>query len=240
MRFAPSISERIYAELRKDLIDCRMRPGDRLRTNELAARFGASLSAVREALVRLAAEGLAVADPRRGFRAAPISSGDLRALTGATCGIEALCIEASLTAGDAAWELDLVAASERIAHTPPEDPHHPGHISADFAKAHIGFGDALVAGCRNAWLLRLRASLDMQAERYRQICLPKEPVSDHRRDYREILAAALKRNIKLTTALVTKRMKENAERFAEVLDIEGGNTRFLADELGPPHQESAL
>ena len=56
MAFAPSIAEQIYAELRGDLISCRIRPGERLRTNDLGQRFGASLSAIREALVRLAAD----------------------------------------------------------------------------------------------------------------------------------------------------------------------------------------
>jgi|HubBroStandDraft_1064217.scaffolds.fasta_scaffold238151_1 DNA-binding GntR family transcriptional regulator len=52
-------------------------PSSKLRTLELSKRFAVSLSAVREALARLSADGLAVADPQRGLTAAPISAADL-------------------------------------------------------------------------------------------------------------------------------------------------------------------
>jgi DNA-binding GntR family transcriptional regulator len=103
----------------------------------------------------------------------------------------------------------------------------------------MGFHDALVAACLNPWLLRLRASLDAQAERYRQICLPLEPATDHNLGYRDILTAALGRNIALTTVLVTRRFKANAERFAEVLELEGGNARFWADDREQPLGQAA-
>ncbi len=70
-----SITEQIYQHLKADLISCKLRPGQRLRTNEISEQFKVSLSGVREALSRLSAEGLVDADPQRGFRAAPISSG---------------------------------------------------------------------------------------------------------------------------------------------------------------------
>ena len=64
---APSLTETVTRQLRQDILRCMLRPGARLRTGELCARFGVSLAAVREALSRLAAEGLVLADPQRSF-----------------------------------------------------------------------------------------------------------------------------------------------------------------------------
>src|SRR6202012_2865714 len=104
MRPARSITEQVYRQLKTELLKCQLRPGEHLRTKELSIRFSVSLSVVREALSRLTAEGLVDADPQRGFRAAPLSSADLLALTEAAIEIEALCIRKALKSGDAAWE----------------------------------------------------------------------------------------------------------------------------------------
>jgi DNA-binding GntR family transcriptional regulator len=226
-----SITEHIYAVLRADLISCRIRPGERLRTNELGKRFNASLGAVREALVRLAGDGLAIADPRRGFSAAPISSTDLRALSDASIGVEAMCIEASLRAGDQEWEHNLRAAYEVIEMTPLSASDFPDRISAAFTLAHKQFHDSLIAACHNPWLLRMRRSLDIQSERYRQICLPLEPTHNHSSGYQEMLGAALARDTGQTVALVATRYRTNAERFAKTLEQKGKETRFWADQL---------
>src|SRR5271167_684333 len=114
MKSMRSITEQVYVSLRSDLIACRIKPGSKLRTIELRKRFGHSLSAVREALSRLSADGLAVADPQRGFTAAPISAADLTALAEAHMGIEALCIQRALAVGGPAWQESLRTSHEAL------------------------------------------------------------------------------------------------------------------------------
>lgn len=77
----------IYAELRQDIVTLRLRPGTRLSENELAQRFGTSRAPVREALIRLAEEGLIDVRPQRGSFVSPIS---LRAMERARFVREAL------------------------------------------------------------------------------------------------------------------------------------------------------
>lgn len=50
--------ERVYAQLRMDIVEGRLSPGDPLAEVEAAVRLGVSRTPVREALQRLAAEGL--------------------------------------------------------------------------------------------------------------------------------------------------------------------------------------
>ena len=58
-----------YGRVRADIIGCLLAPGLRLRIRDLCERYGVSLSPMREALNRLVAEGLVIADDHRGFTA---------------------------------------------------------------------------------------------------------------------------------------------------------------------------
>jgi DNA-binding GntR family transcriptional regulator len=51
-----NLSERVYESLRSALIEGRFEPGERLRTSELAADLGVSITPVREAIFRLASD----------------------------------------------------------------------------------------------------------------------------------------------------------------------------------------
>lgn len=64
--------DRIVDELRRRILAGDLPRGERLRQDELARDFGASITPVREALSRLAAEGLVVAEQHRGVRVAGV------------------------------------------------------------------------------------------------------------------------------------------------------------------------
>lgn len=65
-------ADRIADRLRRRILDGELPRGSRLRQDELARTFGASITPVREALGRLAAEGLVVAEHHRGVRVAGV------------------------------------------------------------------------------------------------------------------------------------------------------------------------
>jgi DNA-binding GntR family transcriptional regulator len=198
-----SLTQTAYERLRADLLACRLPPGEKLRIGELCDMLGVSLSAVREALSRLTAEGLVVAEPQRGFRAAPISEADLRDLTAARIEIETLCLRRALAAGDVTWEERLVAAHHRLSRTAERDPGDPKLVTEAWAEAHRAYHAALVAGCDNAWLLRLRAILYAQSERYRRLSVPLARTErDLAREHRDIVEAALARDADRASALL--------------------------------------
>ena len=57
-RVRGSGADTVYEELRRDILNLAMEPGTLLDETELAARFSLSRSPIREALIRLSAEGL--------------------------------------------------------------------------------------------------------------------------------------------------------------------------------------
>ena len=92
MTSTSSLTHNAYARLRTELLSSRLAPGEKLKIEVLCEKFSVGSSAVREALSRLASEGLVVSEPQRGFRVAPLSLDSLRDLTDVRCKIEGLCL----------------------------------------------------------------------------------------------------------------------------------------------------
>jgi DNA-binding GntR family transcriptional regulator len=70
-------SARIATYLREEILHGRILPGDRIRQEDIAERFGASRLPVREALRMLEAEGLTEHEPHKGARVPRLSRHDV-------------------------------------------------------------------------------------------------------------------------------------------------------------------
>lgn len=67
-----TIAQQVYVYLRRSIVDCRLAPRAPLSEQELSQRLGVSRTPVREALIKLADEGLADIYPQFGSFVAPI------------------------------------------------------------------------------------------------------------------------------------------------------------------------
>ena len=82
---------RIESELLKDISIGRIGPGYRMDETKLAARFDVSRTPVREALSRLAAQGVLAKSERKGLRVAEYSREEMAQMFEAMHEIEAIC-----------------------------------------------------------------------------------------------------------------------------------------------------
>jgi DNA-binding GntR family transcriptional regulator len=211
-----SLTERVYATLRADLLSCRLAPGQKLKIEDLCRRLGAGSSAVREALSRLASEGFVALEPQRGFRVTPLSIDELRDLTRTRAQIEALCIRDAISLGDLDWETALIAAHHRMSRTPKEAEGDPKRYSQAFADAHTAFHEALVAACSSRWLLSLRRLLFAQSERYRWLSRPLAKVErDLDKEHRQIFEAAVARDADRCVTLMDEHLALTARILIE-------------------------
>jgi DNA-binding GntR family transcriptional regulator len=87
------LREKVYDQLRAEMISCTLPPGTEIRENELALRFGVSKSPVRDALMRLEREGLVITLPRQGYRVAPVSLADVQDMFHLRDALEQACME---------------------------------------------------------------------------------------------------------------------------------------------------
>lgn len=203
-----SLTQDAYERLRADLLACRLQPGSRLKIAGLCEALSVSLSAVREALSRLTAEGLVVAEPQRGFRVAPISDAELLDLTQVRAEIEGMCLERAISTGNVGWEANLVAAFHRLSRTPEREPEDPQRMNEAWSTAHAAYHEALVSACGSPWLLRLRATLYAQSERYRRLSVPVTEVArDLNQEHQGIMEAALARDAARAKTLMAQHLE---------------------------------
>jgi DNA-binding GntR family transcriptional regulator len=156
----------VYDQLRTELLSGVISPGEKLKLVELAERFGVSQSVVREALTRLAEQGLAVATPQRGFRVRELSISDIAELTEARVKIETSTLCLSIERGGLAWETDVLTTHHVLEHTPVT--FDDGTFNEEWPAKHREFHRALLAGSGNSWLQSLATSLRDNSELYRR------------------------------------------------------------------------
>jgi DNA-binding GntR family transcriptional regulator len=213
-----SLTQEAYERLRADLLSCRLRPGERLKINELCRQLAVSSGAVREALSRLASEGLVLAEPQLGFTVAAISAVDLQDLTMVRTEIEGLCLRQSVANGDLAWESRIVAAYHRLSRTPHYAPGDAKRLNEAFASAHSEFHHELVSACTSPWLHRLRNILFAQAARYVALSVPlARKERDRNKEHRDIMDAVIARDSELAVQLMSNHLKLTTRIVLEAL-----------------------
>jgi DNA-binding GntR family transcriptional regulator len=187
-----TLASAIYAEIRAEIMICRLEPGTKLHVAALARRFGVSLAAVREALCRLLADGQVTSEDQKGFRVRPVSLADLRDLIETRVEIETLALRRAMANGDEAWRASLCRAWELLCRTPYMTAQNRREHDERYVAAHYDFHAALVSGCGLARLMQMRETLYEQSERYRRLALRLRPVPrDAAAEHRAIVEATL-------------------------------------------------
>jgi DNA-binding GntR family transcriptional regulator len=179
---------------------------------DLCAEFDVSLAVVREALSRLAAEGLVVADPQKSFCVAPVSLDDLRDLTWVRIELEGLALREAIARGDVDWESRIVAAFHGLSRTPLFADIAARTKNEAWARAHGDFHLTLIDACGSAWLLRLREALFSRSERYRRLsALVEGPDRDIEAEHRALMAATLARDAARATEVLRDHLLTTAD-----------------------------
>lgn len=187
-----SLSASIASHLRMQITNGQIPPGSKLHLDELRTLFGVSLSPLREALARLAAEGFVVPENQRGYRATPVSEANLREVTLLRAEIETLALRESIRQGDDRWESELVASQYRLSKLEKAGPV-AGELPA-WESAHRDLHQRLLSACHLPLLLQFCATLHDLNDRYRRLFLATRPLDrDVPREHADIVAATLER-----------------------------------------------
>jgi GntR family transcriptional regulator, carbon starvation induced regulator len=198
-------------DLRMKIITGALAPNAHLRAQALADEYDLALSPIREALNRLASEGLVLAQDMRGFFVAPVSDQELQELTRTRCWLNETALRQSIALGGADWEERLLLAYHRLSRMPRRSPD--GAASADWNEAHRNFHRALTEGCGSRILVGFCDQLFVQAERYRNLSRQSSKASARQRDdeHRAILEAALARDASSAVTLLNQHFSATAE-----------------------------
>ncbi len=178
--------------LRADLLAGAIPPGTRLPIELIADRYQVGPTPAREALNRLAAEGLVTLADQRGFTAAEVSAPDLIELTDTRCLIEEAALRRSMRIAAPEWEEALLLAAHRLARTPNSASAAAFHENPEWETRHAEFHAALIGGTSSRWIAAFGATLNQQFRRYRALAMHQAyPGRDAAAEHQALAQAAL-------------------------------------------------
>ena len=205
----------MFDSLRSDLLEGRIQPGERLKLPALTERFEVSMTVIREALTRLAEQGLVTVNPQRGFSVMTLSLDDLADLTYVRVHLETLTLRASIERGGLDWETGVVGelhALGRIHHVLDD-----GTFNAEWARRHRAFHQSLLAGCGSPRLLCITSAERERAELYRawSVSLAQDTERDIKAEHKEIADRALDRDADGAVAALTAHLERTTAVLAD-------------------------
>lgn len=189
-----SATQSTYQAIRQMIITGDLAPGEKLKIEHLKDRLQTGASPIREALTLLVSDQLVERLDQRGFRAAPVSQDNFSEILKLRCALEDMALRDSIAAADDTWEEALVLAHHRMARVDTGD-------IATFEERHKTFHVALLANCGSPILLRYCSQLYDLNVRYRYLAGRSQNYGtrDVPREHREILEAAVARNVDLAS-----------------------------------------
>ena len=191
-----------FSRLRADILSCQLLPNVRLRIESLRERYGIGASPIREALMRLGAEGLVELEQNRGFKVSEVTPKKLADLMRTRIEIENIALRWSLEKGGLEWEATLISSFHRLSKQTKNSNSNPGTISSGWSKEHADFHAALVAACDFESILQIWMRLFEQAERYVTLSIISNgPRRDDVTEHKQLMRAALSRDIDKTVEL---------------------------------------
>jgi DNA-binding GntR family transcriptional regulator len=193
MTNASGIGDNTYQRVHADIVFGRLRPGERLKLEAMRARYGASISTLRELLSRLSAEGLIVAESSKGFEVAPVSSTNLREVAHMRLLLETHAMRLSFEAGDLEWEGRVVAAHHKLANMESRIIAGASSEMETWKRYDWEFHHALISACGSRALLDVHGSIFTRYLRYQMVAVVfRGPAAAD--EHRQLLNAALARD----------------------------------------------
>ena len=187
MTSAKTRQEAAVEELREAIVDGVYAPGQRLRQQELARKYGCSVIPIREALHQLAAEGFVTLDPQRGARVAVFDGRTLEEIFEVRMVLERLAVQraaARMTPEAAERTRRILAAMDRPTLSP-----------VDWVRLDWEFHDSLCACAAQEFLRKTISTLRRQMEPYLRLDLAKVGTIEFgRREHRRIFQACVRQD----------------------------------------------
>jgi DNA-binding GntR family transcriptional regulator len=216
------LSDRVYRRLQDAIIDGRLAPGQWLRQEALAQELGTSQLPVREAIRRLAAEGLAVRIPYKGVQVAKYSPEDIIDMFNIRMILESLAARYATLQISPQDIARLEKNLEEVVHyNEPDQMAKRRELNTEF---HLTICRAsnhryLVRQIEAMWVW-FPSTLSYEGMR-RQEELSQERLEQEHREHRAILSALKERDARLVEEETQKHIKNLSQELMAVLNIPG-------------------
>lgn len=200
-----TIVELLASALRKDIAFGKLSPDQKLKIEELRARYGGSNHSMRETLRILSSEGIVEATAQRGFRVTSATEDDLRDIQLVRLQIETVALERAIQLGDVAWEGRVIAAHHALQKAERQVAESPDDLTAlSWDKACGAFAAALVEACSSPRLIDLQRKFFDQSRRFRLALMREGKLdwADRQMRQKALLDAVLEKDAAKAIALL--------------------------------------
>lgn len=231
-----TLVEAAYRQLRRDIIEGRHPPGEKLRVEHLKDQYQVGAGTLREALALLVSDSLVVAQGQRGFRVAPISLSDIEDITRTRVLLECEALRQSIASGDDAWEADVVSAFHRLTRAEEKLASDVAGAVDEWEQRNRIFHETLIAACPSRWTRQFLGVLYQQSERYRRISVLNRPVPrDVHEEHEEIFEATIARDSKRATKLLAGHIQRTLKSIQALASLTAGSLEGvpLASSIAP-------
>lgn len=212
-----SYSDQAHNLLRRKILDNEISAGFQATEQEIAEALGMSRTPVREALVRLANEGLVEVRPRHGMRVLPVSGEDMHEIYEILTGLETVAAESVARMGLS----DAQAARLEQAVVDMDESLGRDDLRA-WAEADERFHMLLVDFCGNRRLRSLVGTYWDQAHRVRMITLKLRPKpTKSSEDHADLLDALRRRDGEAARRIHRKHREGSGEMLIKILETHG-------------------
>ena len=199
-----------YQSIKRDIIFGDLTPASKLKLETLRKNYNASMSTLRETLNRLASEGFVDALDQRGFFVTPVSKEDLMEVANLRVLLECHALKLSIDNGDTDWEGNLVSAHHKLSSMEQKMLSGDDSHTEDWKRYDWQFHLALIEACGSRNLISLHSVLYDKYLRYQMLMLThrgQEAADEHK----QILEAALDRNVEAATKTLTVHIEKGLE-----------------------------
>jgi DNA-binding GntR family transcriptional regulator len=210
-----TLSEKVYSAFKRDIIYGILQPGEPLSEKELARRYKASRTPVREAAVRLQNDRLLRIVPNRGYFVAQITLQALNDVYEFRSAVECAAAELAATKGISAEALKQLTSLARIQCVPDNRKSCVRFIEADTA-FHLGI--ALLA--RNQMLVQAVRDARSQMQRIMLAAIDIHYFGEvPNREHLEILSAIKARDASRARTLMHNHIMQSKEKVLGIASV---------------------
>jgi len=212
-----SNTQRAYSELKRRILDNEMPAGYQALEQELAELLGMSRTPVREALIRLANEGMVEVRPRHGMRVLPISAEDMREIYDVLTSLESTAAELVARNGLPRESLETLNRSVRDM----DEALATDDMDA-WARADERFHELLVEYSGNERLRAMVRTCWDQAHRVRMATLSLRPKpTDSNKEHAEVVDAIARRDADAARRIHRNHRVRAGRMLVEILATHG-------------------
>lgn len=207
-----NLTSRVFDALRGQLLSGKLPPRQRLKVASLAAAHGVSLNVIREALNRLAGQGLVEVEPQFGFSVRGLSASDLEDLVAQRILLESIALRRCIERSCPEWQSEVLAAHHRLSKTPMKAVTNSRELSPQWLERHDDFHRVMLQACGSPRLYQVIRQMAEAAELYHRALLPVvERDAEMEVEHAQLLDAILAENSEDAIRILTLHLEKTRD-----------------------------